>query len=153
MRVQSTHTHTCTHTCRSLHTHTHTHTHTHLHLHRHCSVDVNSWCVVSFLLLDGNLTRTQALSSHPSADLRLELGAIFPRRLVAALKRRLETQFPPITVDVTTPPDGDAAGGAAQAHMDHLFYKDFNYFVEYTPLMVVYVFAFLYLYFSVREYA
>ena len=33
----------------------------------------------------------------------------------------------------------------------HMHYKDVNFFVEYTPLMVAYIVLFLYIYFSVRE--
>ncbi len=66
-------------------------------------------------------------------------------RFVSALKARLERRFP-------AAPHSNATEQEQYARVDHLFYKDVNYFVEYTPLMVVYVFAFLYLYFSVREY-
>lgn len=34
----------------------------------------------------------------------------------------------------------------------HVHFKDVNYFVEYTPLLVTYLALLLYLYFSVREY-
>ena len=34
----------------------------------------------------------------------------------------------------------------------HYHYRDIDYIVEYTPLLVTYIVLFMYLYFSVREY-
>ena len=64
-------------------------------------------------------------------------------RFVAALRQKLESVYPHVTIANIT---------ARYDRMDHLFFKDVNYFVEYTPLMVVYILAFLYLYFSVRTF-
>lgn len=43
------------------------------------------------------------------------------------------------------------ANNSAIDHLVHIYFKDFNYFVEYTPLMVTYLVLLLYLYFSVRK--
>ncbi len=61
---------------------------------------------------------------------------------VSALQQKLSEVYPHVTVLNTTTRVED---------IYHLFFKDINYFVEYTPLMVAYVALFLYLYFSVRK--
>lgn len=49
----------------------------------------------------------------------------------------------------------DTAGSVNNSQVEdlvHVHFKDINYVVEYTPLMVTYLALSLYLYFSVREY-
>ncbi|XP_064647832.1 sterol regulatory element-binding protein cleavage-activating protein-like [Lineus longissimus] len=61
---------------------------------------------------------------------------------VRALREKLEGVYPA----------HKANSNSSQAgNMVHIYYKDVNYFVEYTPLLVTYVVLFLYILFSVRK--
>ena len=60
-----------------------------------------------------------------------------------ALKSHLQTVYP-LSVLTTNNTSTD--------QLVHIHYKDLNYFVEYTPLLVTYTVLFMYIYFSVRKY-
>ena len=62
-------------------------------------------------------------------------------RYVAALRDHLQELYPLRLL----------ANSSYGNNLAHIYFKDFNYFVEYTPLLVAYFVLFLYLYFSVRK--
>ena len=64
-------------------------------------------------------------------------------RFVTSLRRYLQKLYPLSVLTNTSDP--------GEGRLNHFHYKDINYFVEYTPLLVTYVVLFLYLYFSVRK--
>ncbi|GAB1599283.1 sterol regulatory element-binding protein cleavage-activating protein-like [Argonauta hians] len=55
------------------------------------------------------------------------------------------------TLEKTLPGSVHNANNSAIDHIVHIYFKDINYFVEYTPLMVTYLVLLLYIYFSVRK--
>ncbi|XP_052826909.1 sterol regulatory element-binding protein cleavage-activating protein [Octopus bimaculoides] len=55
------------------------------------------------------------------------------------------------TLEKTLPGRIHNANNSAINHIVHIYFKDINYFVEYTPLMVTYLVLLLYIYFSVRK--
>ena len=68
-------------------------------------------------------------------------------RFISALSKKLHQAYPlnvPSNTTAAPPPhiEGDLV---------HIHFKDLNYIVEYTPLLVTYAVLFLYIYFSVRE--
>ena len=63
-------------------------------------------------------------------------------RYTSALKKKLHEMYPLST----------STNDSFIDYIVHVHNKEFNYFVEYTPLMVTYILLFLYLYFSVRMY-
>ncbi|XP_064598999.1 LOW QUALITY PROTEIN: sterol regulatory element-binding protein cleavage-activating protein-like [Liolophura sinensis] len=64
----------------------------------------------------------------------------FSERFTRSLREKLEKLFP-LTSDTVNNTDIQ--------HLVHIHYKDINYFVEYTPLLVIYFVLLLYIYFSV----
>lgn len=66
----------------------------------------------------------------------------YNHKFIQSLRHHLETVFPNSRRN---------ANNSAIDHLVHIYFKDFNYFVEYTPLMVTYLVLLLYLYFSVRK--
>lgn len=63
-------------------------------------------------------------------------------RFISALRERLERAFPETSLNVNN---------TEVDSLVHVHYKDFNYIVEYTPLLVTYFVLLLYIYFSVRK--
>ena len=64
------------------------------------------------------------------------------RRFIDALRQKLEAAFPETVLNVNN---------SEIDSLVHVHYKDFNYIVEYTPLLVTYFVLLLYIYFSVRK--
>ena len=64
-------------------------------------------------------------------------------RFIDALRQKLEAAFPETVLNVNN---------SEIDSLVHVHYKDFNYIVEYTPLLVTYLVLLLYIYFSVREF-
>ena len=63
-------------------------------------------------------------------------------RFIDALRQKLEAAFPETVLNVNN---------SEIDSLVHVHYKDFNYIVEYTPLLVTYFVLLLYIYFSVRK--
>ena len=63
-------------------------------------------------------------------------------RFIDALRQKLEAAFPETLLNVNN---------SEIDSLVHVHYKDFNYIVEYTPLLVTYFVLLLYIYFSVRK--
>ena len=61
---------------------------------------------------------------------------------IEALRQKLEAAFPETKLNVNN---------SEIDSLVHVHFKDFNYIVEYTPLLVTYFVLLLYIYFSVRE--
>ncbi|XP_025093802.1 sterol regulatory element-binding protein cleavage-activating protein-like isoform X2 [Pomacea canaliculata] len=66
----------------------------------------------------------------------------YDKGFISALRERLERAFPETSLNVNN---------TEVDSLVHVHYKDFNYIVEYTPLLVTYFVLLLYIYFSVRK--
>ncbi|XP_070211949.1 sterol regulatory element-binding protein cleavage-activating protein-like isoform X2 [Littorina saxatilis] len=66
----------------------------------------------------------------------------YDEKFLDALKEKLEAVFPDTKLNVNN---------SEIDSLVHVHYKDFNYIVEYTPLLVTYFVLLLYIYFSVRK--
>ena len=73
---------------------------------------------------------------------KLLIFMFLPSRFLSALEGKLHQVFP----------DGVSLNQSSVSHLVHVHYKDMDYFVEYTPLLVTYIVLFLYIYFSVSKY-